>query len=455
MAIRKCASAHCSGADAEINEICKQAGWPVNHPVLTRDAQGPCTCSCSCLAFGTPVQASDGDFKAVEAYVVGDHVLAAGKDLAWGAQAVVFSQGTTGASRQKFTVVAEYADTAIAVTSDHLFLMSDGRLKAADRLAPGDELVDPNGGSVPIKSVYIGDYLAGFHHIATSKTPPNENLDGHLLNTNGVVSADYTVQICYKNDDQRGFMAAGHGDLPVVGSPEYREKYGEACLDGPESAAGAMRAAKYDAADTLPAEFVAARKTALKIPGDACQFISDAEAAARALEPKRAWNDPLSREWTEYLIQQHSFFYPDVRYHLDWANDEVNAYAWVENGVRHVALLGGLVRHHALELEGIALVLAHELAHHYGGDPTWPGGLTCEGQADFSGVSVVMRRVWFGTQYVTIADEAIAQMADFFGVPNDPDAPGGDAGCSHPPGACRIATYHAAVTLAGKPGCAG
>src|SRR5687768_3249076 len=48
MPVRQCSSAHCSGADAEINEICKGEGWPVSHPVLTRDEQGPCTCSCSC-----------------------------------------------------------------------------------------------------------------------------------------------------------------------------------------------------------------------------------------------------------------------------------------------------------------------------------------------------------------------------------------------------------------------
>ena len=185
-----------------------------------------------------------------------------------------------------------------------------------------------------------------------------------------------------------------------------------------------------------------------------CIFIPDEEAEAKAAEAKRPFNDPLAREWTEYLINYHRCFYPDVTYHLDWADNTVNAFAWVENGVRHVALMGGLVRHASLALEGISLVLAHELAHHYGGPPTFPGGLSCEGQADYFGVRNIMRRVWFDEQYITTTDAAIAQMADFFGVPNSETPPGGSAGCNHPAGACRVATYHRAVTLGGKPACA-
>lgn len=456
MAVRQCSSAHCSGADPQINAICKELGWPVNHPVLTRDASGPCTCSCSCLAFGTPVQAGDGNFRAIETFVVGDAVNAAGRDLKWTPRQIVFSQGTTGASIQKYTVLVGYRGTGIAVTSDHLFLLADGTLKAADRLAIGDRLVDPSGDAVRVDSVYIGDYLSGFHHIATSKTEPAADLSGHLLNTNGVVSADYTVQIFYRTGQLAAKLAEGHDSLPIVGSPAYVQAHGEACLRGPEASVGAIRPALLNAPDArLHADFVPAEKTILEIPDDACRFISDQEAARKALEPMRRWNDPLSREWTEALLRQYSAFYPNVQYHLDWADSTVNAFAWVENGVRHVALKGGLVRHASIELEGIAIVLAHELAHHYGGPPTFPEGLSCEGQADYAGVAILMRNVWFGEQYISMTDAGILQMSRFFGVRNSPDTLGGDAGCSHPPGACRIATYHAAVSLMPKPGCAG
>lgn len=466
MPIRQCSSAHCSGADSEINEICKLEGWAINHPVLTRDPQGPCYCSCSCLAFGTMVQEGDGSFKAIETFVEGDQIMAAGTSLKWSAQPVVFSGGTTGASRQKYTVLVLYGNTAIAVTSDHLFLLAGDQqaLRRADRLTPEDMLVSPEGEPVPVRGVHIGDYLAGFHHVAaTSKDPPSESMEGHLLNTNGVVSADYAVQITARREDVAGFSSRAHEDLPVVGSREYVEQYGRKALEQPEMPASfdasqaRIRVSPVNTLDmpTRDNVFIPADAVTLKIPEGACSFLTQEEAEAKRSSAKRAFNDPLAREWTEALIAQHRTFYPEVTYHLDWTEDEVNAYAWVENGVRHVALKGGLVRDMDLELEGIALVLAHELAHHYGGPPLFPAGLSCEGQADYRGVRNIMRKVWFGESYVETADSGIGQMAAFFGVPNDPNPPGGNAGCAHPPGKCRVATYHSAVTLAGKPGCAG
>ncbi|MFC8447779.1 hypothetical protein [Kitasatospora sp. NPDC057223] len=464
MTLRQCSSAHCSGADEEINEVCKSEGWAVNHPVITRDENGICNCSCSCLAFGTLVQEGSGSFKAIETYLVGDEVLAAGTGLNWAPQRVVFSGGTTGASRQKYTVLVRYDDTAIAVTSDHLFLLAgpDKLLRRADRLNVEDRLVSPAGEPVEIKGVHIGDYLAGFHHVAaSSRGPVGPDLDGHLLNTNGVVSADYVVQITARSTDVAGFNVAAHQDLPVVGSPAYIERFGEASIQAPELPAGfagdsPIRISNNNVADQETGNtFIPAEATKIRIPEDACSFLPPDVAEAKRASPKRGFNDPMSREWVEALIAQHKPFYPDVTYSLDWASDEVNAYAWVENGIRRVDLKGGLVRDADLELEGISVVLAHELAHHYGGVPTFPSGMSCEGQADYRGVRNIMRKVWFGESYFTMVDPGIAQMAAFFGVPNSPTAPGGSAGCGHPAGACRVATYHAAVSFSGKPACAG
>ncbi|MFI6497990.1 M48 family metalloprotease [Nonomuraea typhae] len=404
------------------------------------------------------MQTGDGLFKAIETFSIGDEVLAAGVDLNWSAKPVVFSSGTTVASLQRFTVLVVYQNTAIAVTSDHLFLLEDRTLKRADRLAPTDVLVSPQGEAVPITSVHVGDYYAGFHHIATSLDSPDTNLDGRLLNTNGVISADYVVQLRARSEDVTGFNPPD--DLPVVGSPEYVAQFGESSRQAPQLPQGfnepkiIVDPQVYNAPDLAPNSFVPAETIALHVPDDACSFISKEEAARKAQDPKRAFSDPAAREWSEALVHLHRAWYPDITYHVDWTDEDVNAYAWVENGVRHVALKGGLIRHMKLETEAIALILAHEIGHHYGGDPKFPGGLSCEGQADYYGVRDAMRKVWFGFQYITVTDAAIAQMANFFNVPNVPTAPGGSAGCSHPPGACRIATYHAAVSLSGKPACA-
>jgi len=348
------------------------------------------------------------------------------------------------------------------VTNDHLLLLQDRTLKRADRLTTNDVLVSPQGESVPITGVHIGDYLAGFHHIATSLDSPDADLSGRLLNTNGVVSADYVVQLRARaEEDVAGFDRHGLADLPIVGSPDYVAQYGPDSRKAPAFAAGfdqgsvSVNVSPYAAPDLASNTFVPADASEVRVPEFACRFIPEEEAEQRAKDPMRAFSDPAAREWTDAVITLHRAFYPDVTYHNDWADNTVNAYAWVENGVRHVAMKGGLIRHMAMEVEGIALVLAHELAHHYGGVPTFPSnGLSCEGQADFYGVRNVMRKVWFGQQYITTAEAGIQQMADFFHVPNDPTAPGGNAGCAHPPGACRVATYHAAVNLTAKPGCA-
>ena len=457
MDIRACEASHCSIADPEIYAICRQNGLPAGYPVLTKDTNGVCTCSCSCLAFGTPVAINAEEWAAVETIKVGDTVLAAGRDLAWKEVGVQYSQGTESLSRQPNVVLITYADTAIAVTGDHLFLMEGGVLKPADRLVVGDRLTARDGAPVPIHSVHVGDYTAGFHHIATRKALPDADLSDHLLITNGVVSADYIVQIAARSGEDLPALAKDLANLPTIGSVQYVKAHGDDCYAPPQDA----RIAKVAAFNAPSGErqaaptFISASQTKLVIPADAHGFLPDAEAEEKTLEAMRAFGDVHSREWTEYLFQHHRAFYPQVVFQLDWSNNTVNAYAWVQNGVRYVAILGGLVRHLALEIEGIAVVLAHELAHHFGGAPSHDGGLSCEGQSDYHGVRTIMRRVWFGDQYITMTDRGIAQMAQFWQVPNSPAAPGGSAGCSHPANACRIATFHSAVRLAGRPACAG
>ncbi|MFI8436868.1 hypothetical protein ACIGJO_24595 [Streptomyces sp. NPDC079020] len=39
-------------------------------------------------------------------------------------------------------------------------------------------------------------------------------------------------------------------------------------------------------------------------------------AEAKKAAPERAFNNPVAREWTEALFDQHRAFYPDVTYSL-------------------------------------------------------------------------------------------------------------------------------------------
>jgi len=191
-------------------------------------------------------------------------------------------------------------------------------------------------------------------------------------------------------------------------------------------------------------------------------FISEEEAEKIAQEGTfRSMADEEPKRYTQALLDLYKKFYPEVNFSLDWNNNQVNAYSkkdWF--GKRYVVILGGLVRHESAKKEGISVVIAHELGHHFGGRPFVPGpfgrGMSCDGQADFIGVRDIMRTVYQGEEYIETAHKGTTQMAGFFKAPDSPVIPGGDAGCAHPPGPCRIATYYAALSLLhDKPGCAG
>jgi hypothetical protein len=259
----------------EIREICRREDWPIGKAIIALDELGPCLCYCYSLASGTLIESGTGELRPIETYEKGDEVMTAGRSLAWAPNAVVMSATSCGAGRHSFVILVTYRDTALAVTSDHLFLMANRSLKRADRLAPGDVLVSPRGEPVPISGVHIGDYLAGFHHVATSKEPPAPDLDGHLLNTNGIVSADYTVQLLARHNEAAGFSGEAMAALPVVGSPEYVEKFGQSSLQAPAFAAGfaqtgSIEAAPYNAPDLAGNVFVPAEATFVRVPPDAC-----------------------------------------------------------------------------------------------------------------------------------------------------------------------------------------
>jgi len=200
----------------------------------------------------------------------------------------------------------------------------------------------------------------------------------------------------------------------------------------------------------------------LQIPQDAKQFLPDEESHP---VPGSLWDkdSATTHEAAQRLEDYFKKFYPDVTYQIDWDNDTANAYAWKNGDQRFVMILGGLIRHKAIQMEGISLVLAHELGHHYGGEPTYPGsGLSCEGQADYWGAKTGMRTVW-REQYRAQMMPAIQQVYAFLsrGVRKDIAAASGwpwskkPKGCDHPPADCRLQTYQAAMDDKPKPECAG
>ena len=159
-----------------------------------------------------------------------------------------------------------------------------------------------------------------------------------------------------------------------------------------------------------------------------------------------------------------------------------------------VRLWGGMPRSPLMSIDGIALVICHEIGHHLGGAPkrldqTWS---SAEGQADYWGANVCLKKLWTGQNHQDYLPKEIkpeatalchgskvspddfsyclrALMAsksmvdvlkemkhmtrniDFDEIPATPDS--GQTFTDHPSIACRFRTYIAAVTNLDRPRC--
>src|SRR5512135_1676363 len=67
----------CGFIQLDINERCQHLNLATDTPVV-QYAGGKCWCCCSCMAWGTPVEVSKGNYRLVETIEKGDQVLATG-----------------------------------------------------------------------------------------------------------------------------------------------------------------------------------------------------------------------------------------------------------------------------------------------------------------------------------------------------------------------------------------
>ena len=189
-----------------------------------------CWCCCSCFANGTLIASPTGA-KKIEDYQVGDKVLAAGitgaagsTNLEWSPARVGFSFGTSDGTQQGMVYLRYGSRTTMICTPDQLFLLATGKMIRADRLVPGrDQFVSPGGTPVALYEISLGVYKGGVHHIAT-KPDFKGDLQGHLLNSAGIVAGDFDLQI-HADQLKDQFLVPNHDALPVVGSTAYETAY--------------------------------------------------------------------------------------------------------------------------------------------------------------------------------------------------------------------------------------
>lgn len=452
-----CPAAYCQEKKQQIGTIChSNPGGNLVYIPSPGDPNVWCFCLCSCVASNTPVEVSAGTWKPIGEIKVGDKVLALQKDGQWVQSEVTFSDGTEGVTKPRHYAIYTTLEngTVLVSTADHIYLMPDGRLRRADRLAPGDSLTSDKKKPIKITGILAGDYLGAVHNIVVGNwNNTNPQPDGHFINTKGVISGDFYIQNVIKETQDVG------KSLPQVGSREYATKF-KAQLKN-EQMLG-ISSVESEIKINSENSFVPYKTTV--IPSVAVSYLPREyeEAAPGALEPL---DNSVPYEVAEYIVYNYKRFYGNVVYHIDWTDETVNAYAWMEGNTRHVVLKGGLIRHRFIQQEGVGLVLAHEIGHHYGGNPRYPNNpwASCEGQADYWGALVGERNVWWGQQALDQINKGSQQVYNLFAyglrvgnlfmVEANRQPLAGI--CTHPPASCRLATYRAALYAEPKPSCAG
>ena len=121
---------------------------------------------------------------------VADLILGTGRDPAWEQYEVKIAEAAAGPFTALYVQLG--SDKWIVVTPDQLFLASDGTLRQAQTLVPGDVVL--GGGRQPIRVVLatVGAYAGEFFDVATSAS---DEFDGHLIEANGVIVADLDLQL--------------------------------------------------------------------------------------------------------------------------------------------------------------------------------------------------------------------------------------------------------------------
>ena len=447
--IPECPGQHCSAISNRINETCKAQGHSGDRVYVIRADGSECYCKCSCVALNTPIAVPGSRWRRIQEVMVGDQVMTAEPaGHTWTPRTVKFSDGTKGDGNQVPGTIYVKTENGIelVVTANHPFLLSTGKLQQAIRLTRSDKLMDENFRPVGILAIGPTQYTGGIWNVSTTDSDqPGEPLSNHLINTAGIISGDFYAQLYLV---EGGLLAA-----PAMGTLEYERSNG---VTSDLQFSSARSRTGIDMSQVLPyKKFVP--------PDGAAPFLPDymTSAVPGSLRPL---DDTVTLETAKYVAWLFKRIYSEVEIEVEqhWGDNTVNAYAWQEGGKKHVALLGGLIRHRAIKAEGLALVTAHEIGHHYGGPPTYSNGLSCGGQADYWGAWRAMREVAPGGEYFQQMRPAIDQLDDLFSngllmgasPAHQRQIFEASRGCSHPPAPCRKETYLAAMRLDPKPDCA-
>jgi hypothetical protein len=164
---------------------------------------GDCYCCCGEVA-GMEVAEPGGQYRPIREYRPGDNVATVeeidGSTWASGSARVAWSGGVddAGGSQVRLDFEDGLGGTAtMDVSRDQLFLTTPRELRPAWSLVAGkDALVGSTGRPRTVLSVREAPSGRPLHHLATTTAPAVSTI-GHLLVVNGVVCADWALQVGY------------------------------------------------------------------------------------------------------------------------------------------------------------------------------------------------------------------------------------------------------------------
>lgn len=424
-----------------------------------------CVCCCGCMAYDTPIAVPSG-YKPIQQIAVGESVLAAtvtrtqsGTTIAWNANAVTFSTGVGGASVNPAMIYLAFGTDQSAgdliCSTDQVFMLATGKLITAARLGVGDELMDRDGNPVPVKTIALGSYKGGVHHISTGELDfTNIKPDNHLLLAAGVVAGDYTLQLNFDAlpaDWKAPDLSLRH----EIGTQEYHQAHGPlmataSLVFGAVPASGARRMeiqqGVFNIYGAQPAVYE-----------DAVSLFTRAQAYD-ILEngSQLPVSNPVPRGSVTNLFRIFSGFHPSITFYLDWYNFEPNVYAFEQYGRKTIVVTGGLARMSGFAYEGIAMAIAHGIARFADTQPKAAHGYTATAAADYYAFGNISRYLWYWNNWLDMLLEGSRQVTALFALISPANAAGSTvAPLDEPSTACRQAAIRAAIADRPLPECAG
>ncbi len=146
-------------------------------------------------------------------------------------------------------------------------------------------------------------------------------------------------------------------------------------------------------------------------------FITDVSDALCDLLPANYLSFPVGlntglseAEYNQVLDEVDATFGSEVANHggklmigrRQWDKPEVNAHAFRKGHRWHIEVDGGTARFPSMTMDGLRLVVCHELGHHLGGYPQYDDNtkMSIEGQADYYATLKCMRKLFSGDDNV-------------------------------------------------------